>query len=207
MNITANDAKASRTKLGLSQAAVAKATGIPRNIMSAFEQRKIVMLDEMQIALVDFFESKGLTLEGSGAANEASFGAPEGRFSEERSLEEDSDVRIRDGFCIPVGLDLDDVDELLEQVHDTETEIECSLSYEVVDDGFFSKSIASDSQARHERLVHLYTRWACLVQRLHGRPLAISPCDLSEIDKWPKDQYQLMRQMLAKEFGVADKAA
>lgn len=201
MQITAAETKLARSQLGLSQMAVCKATGIPRNIMSAFEQKKIVLLDDMQSDLVNYFESQGLDSTASEAANdsESSFESAPGPH--------DGDLFVRDGFCIPSGLDLDNIDETLVQVHDIETEIDDSLSYRVHEDGFIFKSMSDRSRARHERLVLLYVKWACLVQRLHGRRRDVVPSSQSELEEWPEDQHQLMCQTLAKEFGAADEAA
>ncbi len=171
--------------------------------MSAFEQQKVMLLDEMQETLIEFFEGRGVTVDTiEGFRQDEITGETAPVFSSDSF---DPDFYIVDGLCVPAGMD--EAEGLLAQIHDTESEIEDSLSYAVGDGGIFTKSISDLSRDRHERLILLYARWASLVQRLHGRSRSVVPCNSSEIDAWPEDQYQLMRQTLAKEFFAADEVA
>lgn len=52
-----------RADLGISQAALAQATGINRTILSGFETGQLVLRDECARKLTDFFSARGVELE------------------------------------------------------------------------------------------------------------------------------------------------
>ena len=200
MSITAAEARMARAKLGLSQAAVCKATGIPRNIMSAFEQRKIALLDEMLTQLAEFFESEGYSIEGSDTADDPDSVVLADEVDLVDSAPKIGDLVYRDGFCIPQGVELDIADELLEEVHEIEGEIDANLDTPVSDDGFFSFKPAESSQALNERLVLLHARLGAIVRNLLGRGRALYPVSEGE----PADPPVIQQDLLVVKLSAPD---
>lgn len=197
MTITAQEAIAAREELKVSQSATAEATGIPRNIMSAFEQQKIVMLDEMQEKLVSFLEARGYdfkrNLKGGKSGNRPQVDGAEGTRAKKRRS---PDIRIRDGFCVPIGLKLAAVDKLIEEVHQIDRKIEGLLKKKVEGGVIFSKTPTRKAVESHNVLVSLYAKWACAVKRLHGHRSGITPCLPKERERWPSNHGELLAQRI-----------
>ena len=193
MSITAAEAKMARANLGLSQAAVCKATGIPRNIMSAFEQRKIVLLDDMQAELAEFFESKGYSIEEVDEVSDPDSVVLADEEDLVGSAPRIGDLVFRDGFCIPQGLDLDVADELLDEVHEIEGEIDANLETPVKDGAlFFGFEPTERSQALNERLILLHARLGAIVRSIQGRGPNLYPSSDTEAANPPAVQRDLL---------------
>ena len=163
MKLTTNHARAARESLGLSQAAVCRETGISRNIMSAFEQRKIVLGDEMQNRLVEFFAERGVEVAGALDGPTAGIAVDEGVAISPAQVR---DYQIVDGFCVPSGLDPDRVEELLVQLDKVGSDISVLKSTACTTGMFDRYSDHCDSQ--FERLLLLCAKWRDIVLELHG---------------------------------------
>lgn len=203
MKITATETIQTRNSLNLSQAAVAKATGIPRNIMSAFEQQKILLLDDMQVSLVDFFGSQGIELSADlEADNDPEFGADEFQTDSARPPQDNHpDFRIVDGYCVPSGMGQVLVEEKMAQIHDTEAQINSLLQEKVEAGGFFEDRPSNSSEAGHQLLLALHVKWACLVRQLHGHPTVMTICGSIQLGDFPATHRELLVQRMIERFG------
>ncbi len=195
MTITAQEAIAARGKLGLSQSFAAEQTGIPRNIMSAFEQQKIVMLDGMQEKLASFFEARGYNFEEPASTGKSDdVAASDEADDAEAKKRRPTDIRIRDGFCVPIGLKLSAVDKLLDEVRRIDNQIEKLLTKKVEGGLIFTETPTRKAKEIHNVLVSLYAKWACAVKRLHGHQSGIAPCLPKVRETWPSNHGELMAQ-------------
>lgn len=192
MKLTSNQARAAREKLGISQATVCRETGISRNIMSAFEQEKIVLLDDMQLRLGEFFADHGIEIGEGGEVLVEGNAANDDDASELPSALDGwpEDNHIRDGFCIPSSLGADVVGELLVELAEVDAEIQ-SLTQTGCSTGWLDR-YSEECDAQVERLLLLCVRWRDIVLALRG----YSP----ELDSGG------LKQSVSKEF-VGDRIA
>lgn len=168
MKITTKQARAAREYLGLSQAAVCKGTGISRNIMSAFEQKKIVLGDEMQDRLRNYFVEKGAEIPEPDAVDVPSSDQPDHR-STLSTIVEDRDFQIIEGFCVPAGLSRDAVEDLFAELEEVEEEID-ELRLRECAGGIIGR-YSDTCDAEFERLLLLCAQWRDMVLAIHGHEM------------------------------------
>ncbi len=145
-----------RADLGISQAALAQATGINRTILSGFETGQLSLGDDCARRLTDFFSDRGLDLDDIAS-----------RRDERPSRISGARPRLIDNFVVAPGLSSATVEGLLTEFHSVEQQID-RLEQAKCQKGLLGIFTEECERERQEMLV-LNARWRCLVLKLQGR--------------------------------------
>jgi len=182
--LTAEQSKAARNQLGLSQRKVATDSGLPRNILNLFELQRVVPVGDFLDRLRSFYVDLGADLP---QAPDAPAGPDVELDPAARAPAFGPDIKPRDGFVVPSDTDEDDVEALLERIATADQEIaalrEKTFECKPVEAGFFDGFLFLDDddqdtpdeptdhcQADLAKLQLLLARRSCLVEELAGRP-------------------------------------
>ncbi len=156
--LTPNQAVEARQSLNLSQAMVARDTGLNRAYLSQFEGSKRVLEDPWLTTLHEYYVSQGWEpVEDTDRAS-----------VEQRLKSEKHGLTIVDGFVISSHASIDEAETLLEEYYDNAHEIEQLKAVE------FKRGILgglSEHEIRDKsvRAFALMARQCQIVQLLHGR--------------------------------------
>ncbi len=160
--ISADQCKSARSTLGLSQAAVARATGINRTQLALFEVRRYVLEDERLRTLRAYFEAGGYQFARDA---EAASAATAPATSSDRSANGHPDAKLLDGFIVASGLDEAPVEDMLAEIANNDEAI-VQLAALPGRTGFWGgEPIAAD----RDTSLRLMARNYLLVRGLQGR--------------------------------------
>lgn len=159
--LTAEQAKAARDALHLSQGKVASEVGINRTYLSLFEGGKYVFDDNTLSALRSYYEQQDYDFDSDtdGADMKARISKP--RPSSARA------VRVKDGFVVPGLMAEEDVEPLLAEYQTNRQKI-MQLCGEAPESGFFSAVDSDDLEKRLQIVLGLMARNYTLIEQLHG---------------------------------------
>jgi DNA-binding XRE family transcriptional regulator len=151
-----------RIDLGLSQAEVARATGINRTILSGFETGQLALQGDCARRLIDFFSHQGIAVEDasrSGAVTVDGTEAP-------RQL-------ILGNCVVAADLPADVAQRLLAELHWVEQRIR---QLEQADSALsFLGIFTEEDEAGQKALLALHARWRVLVLKLQGKDVPEPP--------------------------------
>lgn len=152
--ITPDAAREARAKARLSQARVAKDTGISRTKLALFEVQKYLLDDQDLTALRDYFC-------GLDVLDEQALVTPHGR--ESNGI--DVGCSVLDGFAVPAGLDQELVENALEEICANDQQIMMLARNRAERDWLI---FPGDKKQRNE-IVRLMARNYLLTRYLQGR--------------------------------------
>lgn len=217
--LTAEQARQARESLGLSQRRVSAETGLARNVLGLFEAQRVVPEDDFLETLRDFYNGEGAELaepvEDDVPPEQPPSPGPQpgnGGKPAARSTSGRRDVRVVDGFAVPVGMEPAQVESLLDAIGGIQDELETLLAQPVeFDAGLFGRSVSDppteESRKTQQRIRLLMARGYCLVRQLQGRE-AIGPCTriVGEFGEGGHkgDQQTWLRQVFGDLFGFLD---
>lgn len=166
-------ARNARSHLGLSQAKVAKATGISRTKLALFEVGKYILDDATLRALRDFYGEQGYDF---GPTPAKDFGSHE-RANREKApaVPEEPAMRIVDGFAVPPGSEPEEIEAALAELTENDQKIE-DLATQASRVGWFSDE--PDTAGRDE-ILRLMARNYHLIRRVQGADLLRSTAEYS----------------------------
>ena len=153
--LTPADAKAARSKLGMSQNAVAKATGINRSTLALFEVEKYLLDDSTLQRLYDFYTVLGYEW--------TSCDDSRGNVPTESDL--GSGVRLVDGYAVPQGIDSNEVESIIAQLAANDAAI-AELSDQEAKSHWFTDE---PDRTGVDKLLLLHASNHSLMRRLQGR--------------------------------------
>jgi len=141
-----------RTELGVSQAELARATGINRTILSGYETGQLTLEGDCARRLADFFAHQGVDR------------------SQLERVSETSPQR-RQGVAVAAQLSPETVETIRTELREIERQIR-TLEQADCEKGFFDGFMERDKEER-EALLTLLARWRVLVLTLegHDRPV------------------------------------
>lgn len=159
--MTPAEARLAREHVGLSQAKVARATGISRTKLALFEVEKYLLDDATLTALRAYYEDGGYRFkpveEGQAMDTPHCADGPTGRVDA-------MGFRLVDGFAVPAGIGSDEAEELLAELNKNDARIEALASESAKVDWW---SDVPDKEGRDE-IVRLMARNYLLTRRLQG---------------------------------------
>ena len=155
-----NESVAARVSLGLSQSSVARDTGINRVYISQFEGEKRILDDDDLHDLREHYMSKGWE------PGEAPKTSPEVGADNLDPLE--PQPRIWDGFLIPNLMPVDEVENLLDEYHNTKARIS-ELEQESVSRGIFGGLYEQETCNKSIKIMLHYVRLHRIILQLQGR--------------------------------------
>lgn len=122
--LTPNQVIQARASAGnMSQSALATGARLNRNILSAFEQGRLVLGDELTERIRAFFDAHGVNL------SDSSVGAPEPDTQvQAHSSNNETGLRHVDRFQVPASLTEDEIEDRLDELFRTEAEIRSLLT-------------------------------------------------------------------------------
>lgn len=193
-NLLPSELKAARAENHMSQAALASALGMNRNILSAFEQGKLLFGAEMQQEIVDFFQGKGIDIDLAVAnPNE---------FPEDISV---TGLIHFDRFQIPPAMPEETRERILDDIIKLETLI-ISLQEEPFETRIFG-GFTEHTENIHQKLLVAMAAWYCRARSLQGWD-SIQPCRASEASDEPKTHAEWVGQQIGEPLGLlADEEA
>ncbi len=159
--ITSVQSKAARAALGISQSKVARATGINRSQLALLEVQKYLLDDARLNALRAYYEGLGYQFDATAPTPDAPGGGPS-PLPESDSQEIRADARVVDGFAVPVGIDGDALEALLDEIDANDQKIVSLAGQKAQFDWFTDKP---DAEARDE-VVRLMARNYLRVRQL-----------------------------------------
>lgn len=162
--LTPEEARDARSYVSLSQAKVARATGLSRTKIALFEVGKYILDDEGREALRSFYAAQGYEF-GSDAPKRGTRDVNVPEAATTAAIE--SSVRLVDGFAIPPAAEADAVEEALAEVAENEQKIE-ELATHVARVGWFSEE---PDMAYRDEIVRLMARSYWLIRRTQGAEL------------------------------------
>lgn len=151
--LTAKQARGARESLGLSQGRVSVDTGVGRTYLSQFECGKLILGDNQQHALRDYYEAQGIAFEES----------PE----DDPLLPGPNGSRIRDGFLMPDNFEPDHAEALLSEIVEN-SERANTLLTNIAPQGFFGPDESACRRDCREAVLLMARNWH-LVETLQGR--------------------------------------
>lgn len=207
--LTAEQSRNARDELGLSQRAVASATGLPRNILNLFELQRVLPTGDFLDTLREFYIERGAELpelDDDDPPEPQPADPADPRPDPENPPRPGSpDVRVIDGIAVPVGIPEERVEALLDELADIDEEIDGMLDEPVDFPGYSVFSGPSErAQENQKRLRVLMARSYCIIRELQGRD-AIGPCTapVGEFVEGgaTEDQRGWLRQVFGDFFG------
>lgn len=152
-----SEAIEARETLNLSQALVARETGMNRSYLSQFESGRRILEDRWQRKLRDHYVSMGWEQNRRQADSESPVGpAP------------CPGITIRDGFVIAETAAEDDLDGLLDEYHEC-TRLTDELGQAKLKRGFFDDLDEEGALAQAKQYFVLTARLHAIVRELHGQ--------------------------------------
>ncbi len=168
----------------MSQAALAREVGLNRNILSAFEQGKLLLGPEMQASIVDFFEGVGVSI------------APATQHRDSNGSESAVDRLVCvDRFQSPASMDEDLRQRLVGEIVILESVISESLCAPV-ELGFFG-GISEESSGQHDQLLVCIAAWFDRVRTLQGWS-SFSADASNEVSQKPASHAEWLGAQVAK---------
>jgi transcriptional regulator with XRE-family HTH domain len=176
--LTSEQHKAAMAELGFSQRRVAKDTGLPRGLLSLFEQQRAIPTDDFLEALRDFYIGQGIDwldavdlvpdeADDIDNIDEGLETFPEGPHP---------DQLARDGFLYPSNISVEKVDGVFDEIENIDAKIAEALDKPVKLHGIplvAEPTIPTEKDRTH--LLALMARAYCLVRSIQGRT-TVSPC-------------------------------
>lgn len=163
--LTPNESTTARVSLGLSQASVARDTGINRVYISQFEGEKRILDDSELHSLRDHYIANGWE-----PSDELEPSTEENINQLETS---EPPVRIWDGFLVPNLMPVDEVENLLDEYHNTKARIS-ELEKEGVSRGIFGGLYEQETFNKSVKVMLHYVLLHRIVLQLQGRTDEIS---------------------------------
>ena len=184
------DSKQARRFAEVSQNTVARATGISRTTLALFEVEKYLLDDATLEVLRDYYAGLGYEFTEEAGGNNESIST-----TLERS-EAKTSVRLIDGFAVPAGLDLDDVEDALAQIAAND-ELIGELSEQKTESTWLFNDPETD---KRDKAVLLLARNYLLTRQLQGHKLL-------GIDIEPDTNGALLQSLLLSKDGINREAA
>jgi len=165
--LTAAESGAARDELRLSQSKAAREAGVNRQMLNGFERGRVNPPDEFLRELREFYEGAGFEFEEL----EPERGVPAG------AAVLDPSMRVCDGFLLPVNLDSELVEELLDEFHANNERIARAVVKKPPESSFLGFVSADEERAEEitQEVCRLLARQACITAELMGRSL-VSLC-------------------------------
>jgi transcriptional regulator with XRE-family HTH domain len=158
--LTAEQSQSARHARGLSQSAVARATGINRSQLALFEVRKYLLPEDKLQTLRDYYEQSGYQpSQGKRPAH-----TPEVSDLDAEEEAQSPDVATVDGFLVPAGLDEDQSEAWLQEIAANDDEIKTLAGAKVVKDFWSGEPLVKQRDEILRRMARNY----CLVRALQG---------------------------------------
>lgn len=188
--LSADQCKAARAALGLSQAAVARATGINRSQLALFEVRRYVLEDERLRTLRHHFEAGGYTFDAVVGAQAGHQPAQAGKQSQSVG-----DTKLVDGFLVASGLEQEPVEGALAEIAGNDETIG-RLAATPPRTGLW----AAGTTKERDTVLRLMARNYLLVRGLQGR--SVLPDEESSAGEAPPSVATQLRQLLTAQPAI-----
>ncbi len=169
MIISPEQLKAARQSNNVSQAALSKATGVPRSYVSRFEGGKQILPDETLIVIRDYFEEQRIGFDDQDMI-------PEERDNYDVVIQASAEATLRDGFMVPPDADQEQIERDFERYHSNSDKIESLLKHNLKEShyssGFFGSGWDDEAvEGEIKQVLQLMAENYVLIQRVQGNPM------------------------------------
>lgn len=188
--LSADQCRAARAALGLSQAAVARATAVNRSQLALFEVRRYVLEDERLRTLRRYFEAGGYAFDAVPRAQVGHQPAQAGEQSQSAD-----DTKLIDGFLVASGLEQEPVEGALAEIAGNDEAIG-RLAATPPRTGLWAAGTTKERDAA----LRLMARNYLLVRGLQGR--SILPDEESSAAEAPPSVAAQLRQVLTAQLAI-----
>src|SRR6266849_4832059 len=195
--LTAQQAKSARNAAHLSQGKVAIDLGINRSYLSLFESGKYVLDDSTLTQLRDYYQHRGVNLDGALGAQESPKILPASASSD--------GPRLRDGFLLPDTTDDDEADVLLTEYAENREKIS-ALCAEDLTKGFLNSLLGVDDYDAAEpvnKVLTLMARNFAIIEQLQEHDTVLLPTP-AEARREKRTTGDFVSARIAEALGLRD---
>ncbi|MGE3480454.1 MAG: helix-turn-helix domain-containing protein [Gammaproteobacteria bacterium] len=186
--LTPAQSQAARLALGLSQSKVARATGINRSTLSMFESSKYLLEDRALRELRNFYQGQGYPFEEKAAEISLPAAPTAPKAAIPPVFLEPDRAPVMDGFVIPTGIALEEVENALDEVHANDQAI-AEIVAQPVKRNWFTDEFPAEAT---DKAVKLMARNYLLIRQLQGHTVVEAANDDGE----PRIQADLLHRKL-----------